>query len=163
MDDYNLYHDVLLVNSQNVDVANEVEVNVALMEGQEWNERFQVLWEEKRKQNTTYTSVNIHIFEKLMNRVIIGFILEMKLIYWRMNLTLWLKPLEKPLFQVFFFFQIEIQSELFQPKEGKCIKSINVGGRAGGTKYICQGIFFKFALDDSKLFGGHEWVISLSI
>lgn len=29
----------------------------------------------------------------------------------------------------------------------KTITPINVGGLAGGLKYVCQNIFFKFALD----------------
>lgn len=37
--------------------------------------------------------------------------------------------------------------ELCVHPDKKTIKPINVGGLAGGLKYVCQNIFFKFALD----------------
>src|SRR3990167_2054175 len=40
-----------------------------------------------------------------------------------------------------------IISEYYLPEDQKTIKSIDAGGLAGGSKYICANIFFKFALD----------------
>lgn len=40
-----------------------------------------------------------------------------------------------------------IISEICLPQELKTIKSIDVGGIAGGQKFLCHGILFKFALD----------------
>jgi hypothetical protein len=36
------------------------------------------------------------------------------------------------------------------------LKPVNVGGVAGGEKYICQGILFKFAIDFQGLYLGDE-------
>lgn len=44
-----------------------------------------------------------------------------------------------------------IISEYYLPEEEKTIKSIDAGGVAGGSKYICSNIFFKFALDTDLL------------
>ncbi len=46
----------------------------------------------------------------------------------------------------FFCFNISL-IELCVHSDMKTIKPINVGGLAGGLKYVCQNIFFKFALD----------------
>jgi len=40
-----------------------------------------------------------------------------------------------------------IISEYYLPAGEKTIKPFNAGGLAGGTKYLCSSIFFKFALD----------------
>ncbi|KAL6066162.1 Clu domain-containing protein [Balamuthia mandrillaris] len=50
-------------------------------------------------------------------------------------------------------------SEYFIPPEKKTIKPVNVGGLAGGEKFICRNIFFKLANDlplalDSWMYGG---------
>ncbi|GAM25978.1 hypothetical protein SAMD00019534_091530 [Acytostelium subglobosum LB1] len=51
-----------------------------------------------------------------------------------------------------------IIKEMFMPNHLKTIKPINIGGVAGGAKYICQNILFKFAYDqkigESYLYGG---------
>lgn len=58
-----------------------------------------------------------------------------------------------------------IISEIELPEDAKTIKSIDAGGIAGGEKYICQSIFFKFVTDnnladsDKKpmwMYGGEE-------
>ena len=46
-----------------------------------------------------------------------------------------------------------IISEYYLPEEEKTIKSCDAGGVAGGSKYICSNIFFKFALDTDLLAG----------
>jgi hypothetical protein len=38
----------------------------------------------------------------------------------------------------------------------KTIKPVNVGGIAGGQKYVVSGILFKFAIDNHGLYGGDE-------
>ena len=38
-------------------------------------------------------------------------------------------------------------SEFYLPESQKTISSTDVGGIAGGSKYVCSQIFFKFALD----------------
>jgi hypothetical protein len=38
--------------------------------------------------------------------------------------------------------------------EQKSIKPINVGGVAGGEKYLFRGVFFKFAIDSHNIYGG---------
>ena len=38
----------------------------------------------------------------------------------------------------------------------KTIKPIDIGGVAGGEKFICQGILFKFAIDSAGLYQGDE-------
>ena len=40
-----------------------------------------------------------------------------------------------------------IISETYISVENKTIKPQTIGGIAGGSKYICQGILFKYALD----------------
>ena len=47
--------------------------------------------------------------------------------------------------------------ELPLPTEMKTLKPL-VGkwGHAGGTKYMANGIYFKFCLDDQQLFGGDD-------
>lgn len=54
-----------------------------------------------------------------------------------------------------------IISEKFLDNEQKTIKPQNVGGRAGGVKYKCQGIVFKFAADthDEE---SDSWIYGLS-
>lgn len=64
-----------------------------------------------------------------------------------------------------------IIDEAFLPAENKSIKSINVGGVAGGEKvlihnwlislltrtpiqYLFRGVFFKFAIDSHNIYGG---------
>jgi hypothetical protein len=49
-----------------------------------------------------------------------------------------------------------IIEEKFKPADARTIKSQNVGGVAGGEKYIHDGIFFKFAVDDHGLYGDLE-------
>ena len=38
----------------------------------------------------------------------------------------------------------------------KTLLPVSVGGVAGGTKYICCGILFKFCVDTYNLYGGDE-------
>lgn len=52
-----------------------------------------------------------------------------------------------------------IISELHVPVEHKTIKPSKMGGIAGGDKYICGGILFKFALDVRGLYGGDEYAM----
>ncbi len=40
--------------------------------------------------------------------------------------------------------------------EEKTIKPIDIGGRAGGVKYIVSGVLFKFAIDAQDLFHGSD-------
>ncbi len=49
-----------------------------------------------------------------------------------------------------------IITERFLSNEEKTIKPIDVGGRAGGVKYIVSGVLFKFAIDDQNLFRGSD-------
>ena len=49
-----------------------------------------------------------------------------------------------------------IITERFVPVEQKTIKPIDIGGKAGGVKYIVSGILFKFAIDDQNLFRGSD-------
>eukprot|EP01119_Soliformovum_irregulare_P025748 TRINITY_DN9620_c0_g1_i3.p1 TRINITY_DN9620_c0_g1~~TRINITY_DN9620_c0_g1_i3.p1 ORF type:complete len:666 (+),score=209.19 TRINITY_DN9620_c0_g1_i3:3-2000(+) len=53
----------------------------------------------------------------------------------------------------------KIISELFLPMDRKTIvpRTSSVGGVAGGAKYIEQGIFFKFPVDEKNLYGGDEF------
>ena len=41
----------------------------------------------------------------------------------------------------------------------KTIPPVSMGGRAGGTKYIAQGILFKFALDTEGFYASDEGAI----
>jgi len=50
-----------------------------------------------------------------------------------------------------------IISEVYLPKEQKTIKPIEIGGIAGGDKYIVQRILFKFAVDSKGQFSGDEF------
>ena len=43
------------------------------------------------------------------------------------------------------------------PDWKKTILPVNIGGFAGGTKYICHGIVFKFASDDQKIYGNQQF------
>ena len=43
------------------------------------------------------------------------------------------------------------------PDWKKTILPVNIGGFAGGTKYICHGIVFKFASDDRKIYGNQQY------
>jgi len=38
----------------------------------------------------------------------------------------------------------------------KTIKPVDVGGIAGGEKYIIHNILFKFAVDDKGVYGGND-------
>jgi len=49
-----------------------------------------------------------------------------------------------------------IISELYLPDDRKSIKPVNLGGRAGGSKYIVHNILFKFALDLFGLYGNSD-------
>jgi hypothetical protein len=49
-----------------------------------------------------------------------------------------------------------ILSERFMPVYRKSIKPVNIGGVAGGTKYIVQGVLYKFAEDVDM--GKHGWM-----
>ncbi len=37
---------------------------------------------------------------------------------------------------------------------------VDVGGFAGGTKYLINNLFFKFPKDSQGLYGGDEWYVS---
>eukprot|EP00029_Vermamoeba_vermiformis_P012721 TRINITY_DN765_c0_g1_i1.p1 TRINITY_DN765_c0_g1~~TRINITY_DN765_c0_g1_i1.p1 ORF type:complete len:2045 (-),score=399.74 TRINITY_DN765_c0_g1_i1:745-6357(-) len=52
-----------------------------------------------------------------------------------------------------------IIEEVDKPADQKTIKPKNMGGVAGGEKYSEQGIFFKFAIDLFKIYGGDEFAI----
>lgn len=47
--------------------------------------------------------------------------------------------------------------ERFLPSGQKTIKPVDIGGTAGGEKYICQGILFKFAVDTVGIYSGDEY------
>lgn len=47
-----------------------------------------------------------------------------------------------------------IISERFIPDKQKTVQPLDVGGRAGGIKYIVEGVLFKFAWDSNNLYGG---------
>lgn len=49
-----------------------------------------------------------------------------------------------------------IIEEVHLPNLQKSIRSLDVGGQAGGEKYMADNIFFKFAIDSSDLYGGDE-------
>jgi hypothetical protein len=49
-----------------------------------------------------------------------------------------------------------IISELFLPTWKKTIKPTDMGGFAGGTKFVVRNILFKIAADDSNLYGSDE-------
>lgn len=55
----------------------------------------------------------------------------------------------------------KIIEELYLPPSEKTILPVTgyVGGIAGGEKYIEDGIFFKFALDNKGIYGGDEYAI----
>lgn len=50
-----------------------------------------------------------------------------------------------------------IIEEVSIPAPAKSIKPVNVGGVAGGEKYVERGIFFKFAIDAFGVYGGDEF------
>jgi hypothetical protein len=50
-----------------------------------------------------------------------------------------------------------IISEIMLPDQEKTIQPVSIGGVAGGQKYFIQGIYFKFALDLNKIYGGNEF------
>lgn len=50
-----------------------------------------------------------------------------------------------------------IISEKFLPPEKKTIRPIDIGGIAGGHKYLVRGILFKFCIDVHKLYGDDEF------
>lgn len=47
-----------------------------------------------------------------------------------------------------------IIDEAFLPLHQKTIKPVDVGGIAGGQKYVYDGIFLKFAIDLFGVYGG---------
>jgi len=49
-----------------------------------------------------------------------------------------------------------IISEVYLPDTEKTIKPINIGGVAGGSKYLVRSILFKFALDTEGIYGGND-------
>jgi hypothetical protein len=49
-----------------------------------------------------------------------------------------------------------IISEAYLADHEKTIRPVDLGGRAGGTKYIVQGILFKFALDTEGFYSSDE-------
>lgn len=52
-----------------------------------------------------------------------------------------------------------IISEKNLPNEFKTIRAVEVGGHAGGQKYIYHGILFKFATDWLRLYGSDEYAM----
>lgn len=50
-----------------------------------------------------------------------------------------------------------IIEEVSIPAPAKTIKPVNVGGVAGGEKYVQRGVFFKFAIDAFGVYGGDEF------
>lgn len=52
-----------------------------------------------------------------------------------------------------------IVDELHSPDYDKLVKPTNLGGVAGGEKYISHGILFKFARDFQGLYGGDEYAM----
>jgi hypothetical protein len=52
-----------------------------------------------------------------------------------------------------------IVDELPRPDAKKLIPPVNLGGVAGGAKYISHGILFKFAIDSAQLYGGDEFAM----
>jgi hypothetical protein len=49
-----------------------------------------------------------------------------------------------------------IISEVYLPVAEKSIKPADLGGVAGGLKYVAHNIYFKFALDVHNIFGTDE-------
>jgi hypothetical protein len=49
-----------------------------------------------------------------------------------------------------------IITERFLSYDEKTIKPIDIGGRAGGVKFIVSGVLFKFAIDAQDLFHGSD-------
>jgi hypothetical protein len=47
----------------------------------------------------------------------------------------------------------KIVDEVDLPDERKTVKPVDVGGVAGGTKYLSKGVFFKFVKDSSGIYG----------
>jgi hypothetical protein len=47
-----------------------------------------------------------------------------------------------------------IIGERFLPDSKKTIPPVDIGGKAGGIKYIVEGILFKFAWDNENLYDG---------
>lgn len=52
-----------------------------------------------------------------------------------------------------------IVTEMTLPVEAKKIKPRNMGGIAGGEKYLEEGIFFKFAIDAYNVYGGDKFAM----
>jgi hypothetical protein len=52
-----------------------------------------------------------------------------------------------------------IVSEAGLPANNKTIRPVDIGGQAGGEKYLAQGILFKFATDWHQLYGGDEFAM----
>ena len=55
-----------------------------------------------------------------------------------------------------------IISELFLPDAMKSIKSSQMGGMAGGTKFLASGILFKLATDEYGLYDGFEGAMKVA-
>lgn len=51
----------------------------------------------------------------------------------------------------------QIIEEVALPPTSKTIRSLAVGGVAGGEKFIVDNIFLKFAIDMHGIYGGDEW------
>ena len=49
-----------------------------------------------------------------------------------------------------------IISEVYLPMRKKTIKPLNLGGVAGGDKYVVHNVLYKFAVDSAGLFGGNN-------
>lgn len=45
------------------------------------------------------------------------------------------------------------------PLEQRTVKPINIGGIAGGEKFVVRGILFKFSYDVNNLYGGDEYAM----
>lgn len=52
-----------------------------------------------------------------------------------------------------------IVSEMTLPLEAKTVRPRNLGGIAGGEKYLEEGIFFKFAIDAYNVYGGDKFAM----
>eukprot|EP01103_Thecamoeba_quadrilineata_P014362 TRINITY_DN4268_c0_g1_i1.p1 TRINITY_DN4268_c0_g1~~TRINITY_DN4268_c0_g1_i1.p1 ORF type:complete len:1004 (+),score=207.99 TRINITY_DN4268_c0_g1_i1:8-3019(+) len=99
-----------------------------------WNERFQEAMNELRTSDAI-TSERLRIYSELSN-LSQDFCTNAKT-YGRIIIT-----------------------EVVLPNEHKTIKPCDLGGYAGGTKYIVNGIMFKFAFDSNGLYGNSDMIAS---
>lgn len=53
----------------------------------------------------------------------------------------------------------KIVTEMTLPVDAKTVKPRNMGGIAGGEKYLEEGIFFKFAIDAYDVYGGDKFAM----